>query len=211
MSNFERRRSEGLSVETRSIDGEQRTLIQGTAIVFNSLSREMSGFYERLAPTCLDRFFENHRAIGNGVPDIAALWNHDPGAILGRTPKTLQVQKDARGVHFTLDPPKSMPQILESVQRRDCRGCSFAFTVAKEGEDWHVDDEGRSIRTINEIDDFLELSLVLSPAYEATELGVAQRSFELFRDQREQRKAKYRQFKDFLEKCRGAREKRANL
>lgn len=204
MSDFERRAYDGLTVETRSVDGEEKQLIEGTAIVFNSLSREMSGFYERLAPTCLDKFFENHRAIGNGVPDIAALWNHDSGIILGRTPKTLQVQKDERGIHFTLEPPKSMPHILESVQRRDCRGCSFAFTVAKNGEDWSVDEEGRNIRTINEIDNFLELSLVLQPAYEATELGVAQRSFELFKDQKEQRKAKYKHFKDFVEKCRKA-------
>ena len=179
MSMVEKRVWEGgLRVERRSDTGEP--VISGTAVVFNSLSKNLGGFHEIISPRAFDNFFET-RSESGGQPDVAALWNHDVGSVLGRTPNTLQLHKDERGIHFRLTPPKSRPEIVEAIERQDVRGASFAFVVDSDsGEKWSRDEEGRSIRTVEKVSDFFEISLVLQPAYEATSLEVAKRSFSLY-------------------------------
>ena len=178
----------GLTVEYRHCEnGERQPVIRGTAIVWNSESRDLGGFFERIAPTALDRFFEESRSAGEEMPDIAALWNHDTGTVLGRTPKTLRLHRDDVGLHFELEPPASQCGIVESVARGDIRGASFAFVCGKDGEQWTKDDAGRSLRTITDIEKLFEVSLVLSPAYEATSLSVARRSLDVFHQQMNRR------------------------
>ena len=163
----------GLTVEYRDAgEGTEKTaVIRGTAIVFNSESRDLGGFREIIMPEALDKFFERN----SNAPDVAALFNHDTGEVLGRTPDTLKLSRDDKGLHFELTPPKSRADVLESVARRDIRGASFAFTLAKGGDTWKEGDEG-PIRTIREIDQLFEVSLVLQPAYEATSVTAAKRS-----------------------------------
>jgi len=162
-----------LTIETRQQeDGSEESIVRGTAVVFGSESRDLGGFTEVISPTSLDRFFERH----GGTPDVAALWNHDTGEVLGRTPRTLKLHRDRDGLHFELSLPKSRPEVLEAVARQDVRGASFAFTVAKGGEAWAEDrSSGKAVRTVNEIDELFEISLVLQPAYEATSVSVAKR------------------------------------
>lgn len=167
-----------LRVERRGKDGDP--VIHGTAIVFNSLSKNLGGFHETIRSDAFDNFFKENRSSDGGPPDIAALFNHDVGCVLGRTPDTLKLTKDERGIHFELKPPKSSQGIVESVERRDIRGASFAFVCAEDGESWSKDEEGRSVRTISNIDQFFEISLVLQPAYEETSLMVAKRSLQKF-------------------------------
>jgi HK97 family phage prohead protease len=37
--------------------------------------------------------------------DVAALFNHDPNLVLGRTPNTLSLRQDDHGLHMTIQPP----------------------------------------------------------------------------------------------------------
>lgn len=161
-----------LKVEYRDCEGVSTPTITGTAIVFNSESRDLGGFQERIKPTALDAFFERK---GDEV-DVAALWSHDTSQVLGRTPNTLKLKRDEDGLHFELTPPNSRQDIVELVERSDVRGASFAFTVSKGGEEWQESRDGVTIREINEIDELFEISLVLTPAYEATQVGLAKRS-----------------------------------
>jgi HK97 family phage prohead protease len=161
-----------LKVEYRDCDGVSTPTIMGTAIVFNSESRDLGGFQEKINPNALDAFFERK---GDEV-DVAALWSHDTSQVLGRTPNTLKLKRDDDGLHFELTPPNSRQDIVELVERSDVRGASFAFTVAKGGEQWDESRDGVTIREINEIDELFEISLVLTPAYEATQVGLAKRS-----------------------------------
>lgn len=161
-----------LKVEYRDCDGVSTPTIMGTAIVFNSESRDLGGFQEKINPNALDAFFERK---GDEV-DVAALWSHDTSQVLGRTPNTLKLKRDDNGLHFELTPPNSRQDIVELVERSDVRGASFAFTVAKGGEQWDESRDGVTIREINEIDELFEISLVLTPAYEATQVGLAKRS-----------------------------------
>jgi HK97 family phage prohead protease len=162
----------GLKIEYRDCDGVQTPVIRGTAIVFNSESRDLGGFHEKINPESLDAFFERK---GDNV-DVAALWSHDTSQVLGRTPNTLKLERDKDGLHFELTPPNSRQDIVELVERSDVRGASFAFTVSKGGENWSESEDGVTIREIKEIDELFEISLVLTPAYEATQVGLAKRS-----------------------------------
>jgi phage head maturation protease len=67
---------------------------------------------------------------------------------------------------------------LELVRRRDLRGSSFAFSVdAKSGERWSSDEQG-AVREIREVSSLADVSVVLTPAYPASSVTVAQRSYE---------------------------------
>jgi len=179
-------RDPGLKVEYRDCRGEENVPhITGTAVVFNSESRDLGGFREVIDPAALDKFFETR---GDEV-DVAALWSHDTSQVLGRTPNTLTLHRDKDGLHFTLVPPSSRQDIVELVERSDVRGASFAFTVSKGGEAWG-DSEGTAIRTITEIDELFEISLVLQPAYESTQVGLARRSLAGWRRRKETRQKK---------------------
>ena len=96
--------------------------------------------------------------------------------VLGRTPTTLKLHRDESGLHFELTPPSTRKDIVELIERQDVRGCSFGFTIAKNGGESWEDEDGVAVRTINSIDELFEISLCLSPAYESTKVGAARRS-----------------------------------
>lgn len=178
--NTERRHfdvGQGLKIERRCgcDGGEDKAFVTGTAVVFNSDSHDLGGFIERMAPTAFDDFFESRDATKADL-DVVALWNHDGSQVLGRTPRTLRLSKDERGVHFELELPKSREAIAESIERGDVNACSFGFVVGKGNDSWSTDEKGRSLRTVNRVERFIEVSLVTHPAYPETSLEVARRS-----------------------------------
>jgi len=152
-------------------ENENRMVVGGYAIVFNSESRDLGGFTEFVAPEALDEALERNA-------DVLALYNHDYSNVLGRqSSETLKLYKDERGVRFELDLPETTlgRDVYELVKRGDLKGNSFGFTVEK--DNWEKRD-GNVIRTIEKIKDLYEISIVSLPAYEATEL--TKRNFEEF-------------------------------
>jgi len=160
------------SIEHRSFAGELRAakekdfVLTGYAASFNTLSRDLGGYKERLAPGC----FKRSLAAGG---DVKALFNHDPSKILGRLENgTLSVEEDSRGLKFRcqLNPASQTHRdIYESVKRGDINECSFAFTVNGDGgEDWSeaTDERGQRFirRTITDCN-LLDVSCVTNPAY----------------------------------------------
>ena len=159
------------SIEKRSFAGELRAakekdfVLTGYAASFNTLSRDLGGFKERLAPGC----FKRSLAAGD---DVKALFNHNPSMILGRRDNgTLSVEEDSRGLKWRcqLNPASQQHRdIYESVKRGDINECSFAFTVQDGAEDWEeaTDERGARFirRTIRECN-LLDVSCVTNPAY----------------------------------------------
>jgi HK97 family phage prohead protease len=129
--------------------------ITGHAIVFDVRSRDLGGFVEVVKPAAVERALAG---------DVVALYNHDPGAVLGRTPKTLTLTRDARGLAFTLDPAPTQAgrDALELVRRGDVTG---AWTR----------DGATTIRTLLDVEIF-EISLTALPSYTQTDVSVALRS-----------------------------------
>jgi uncharacterized protein len=157
-----------LTLEARA-NGTQ--VLTGYAAVYNRLSLPLreggSAFREVIRPGAFDRILTRQR----GKQDVVALLNHDSNMILGRTSSgTLELSSDDKGLRYTVTPPDTQVgrDTLELVRRRDLRGSSFAFAV----------DEKGSLREIRDVSMLADVSVVLTPAYPASSVAVAQRSYE---------------------------------
>ena len=141
--------------------------IVGHAVIFDVRSVDLGGFVEIVRPQACDR------ALAPGA-DVRALYAHDPAAVLGRTPKTLTVTKDARGLAFDLDPAPTTAgkDALALVQRGDVTGASFGFRTLKDW--WHIEGD-MVVRELLDLE-ILEISLTAFPSYQETDVSVAQRA-----------------------------------
>ena len=147
--------------------------IEGYAIVFNSLSENLGGFRERIAPVAVDRaLLEDH--------DVRALIDHDSSLILGRSKAgTLLLWKDDHGLRVEINPPCTSyaKDLIEVIERGDVSGMSFGFVVPDGGDSWERSDDGTVVRTVTDMY-LMDVSVVTYPAYPATDVAV--RSLESF-------------------------------
>ena len=135
-------------------EDDTKMKLEGYALVFDSPA-QMGGYEEKITSGALESC---------DLSDVALFVNHDSASIpLARTPNTLTLEVDDKGLKFTAELPdtESAREVYESVKRGDLRGCSFAFDV--ESEEW----EGNT-RIINAISRIYEISIVFLPAYEDT-------------------------------------------
>lgn len=144
-----------LHLATRA-EGDQ-PLITGYAAVFDTLSVQLWGFREKIAPGAFTS------SLGD---DIRALWNHDTGIVMGRSKSgTLRLAEDATGLRIENDPPTAAAHQLESIERGDVDQMSFGFRTLEDS--WDEDEEGQLIRTLLKVK-LYEVSFVTFPAYPAT-------------------------------------------
>jgi len=164
MDNKRERRFSGIcGLRAVAPQGEGKK-IAGHAAVFNSLSEEIWGFREKIAPGA----FRN--ALGRS--DIRALLNHDPNYVLGRTSNgTVRAWEDEDGLAVEIDPPstKWADDLLVSIGRGDISQMSFAFRVAE--DKWETVD-GADQRTILSFDEIFDVSPVTYPAYPETDVSL---------------------------------------
>ena len=167
--------SGNLNLERRAVVElrADRQRIVGHAIVFDTRSRDLGGFVEVVRRDAVKSTLQS---------DIVALFNHDSNQVLGRTPQTLQLSTDTRGLAFVLDPAPTQAgrDAFELVKRGDITGASFGFRTKKDA--WR-DEAGTVIRELLDIE-IAEISLTAFPAYADTDVSIAQRSLELFTVQR---------------------------
>ena len=161
--NIERR---AFPVELRVEKRGDKTKIVGHAAIFNSLSVELWGFREEVAPGAFaDTIKED---------DIRALFNHDPNLILGRnTSGTLALTEDDKGLFYEIDPPDTQTarDLVLSIERGDISQNSFAFNVLPDGAKWREDANGTLIRTIVRAK-LYDISPVTYPAYLDTDISL---------------------------------------
>ena len=110
------------------------------------------------------------RALKDGQ-DVRALFNHDASAVLGRTPNTLRLSEDKKGLAYEIDLPDTQlaRDLAASIDRGDITGSSFSFTVLR--EEWKLEKD-REIRIILEVDTLFDVGPVTFPAYGATDAGL---------------------------------------
>lgn len=158
-------------LELRKADDGGEHLV-GLAAVYNVLSIDLGFFREKIAPGAFHRAFE-------AGADVAALWNHNPDKILGRTTSGTLTLRDEpeKGLAFDLLLPKSPlgQEVTESVRRRDTAGMSFGFWVHTKpdgsgGEVWQETADG-IVRTLLDVDLF-DVSPTPFPAYPQTQAAL---------------------------------------
>lgn len=165
--------------EVRTIETELRLMpevdackpkrIAGYAARFNSLSQDLGGFVEQIAPGAFSKSLQ--------TADIRCLFNHDANIVLGRTVSgTLRVVEDEFGLMYECDMPDTQTvrdMVMSPIQRGDVSQCSFGFYTIRDS--WATV-EGRQVRTLLECE-LLDVSPVTYPAYLNTQ--VAARSMAL--------------------------------
>jgi HK97 family phage prohead protease len=149
--------------EIRASEGDEPTVITGYAAVFNELSENLGGFYERIEQGAFAGTLES--------ADVRALWNHDPNYPLGRTRAgTLELSEDETGLAFKIRPPDTSyaKDLLVSMRRGDVDQMSFGFRTIRDR--WEQIG-GQVIRTLLEVELF-DVSPVTFPAYPQTSAAV---------------------------------------
>src|SRR5207244_3178706 len=123
------------------------------------------GVFERFAPGAFDAHLKTD-------PDVVALFNHDMNHVLGRTPHTLTLKTDSRGLNYTIDLSGEMTQTMRdlkiSIARGDIKGSSFAFMPTD--VEWSQEG-GNDIRLIRSAQIF-DVSPVTRAAYSGSSTGL---------------------------------------
>ena len=167
MSEVETKELRGVAgLELRSAHGSTGLpTIVGYAAVFDVWSEELptfgGSFREKIDPGAFDT------VLSESKPDIRAFTEHDSRNVLGRTPATLRLEVDKRGLRVEIDPPDTSVgrDTVELIKRGDVDGMSFGFTVPEGGAEWN---ENGTERVVNEVAELFEVSIVSFPAYKQT-------------------------------------------
>ena len=123
-----------------------------------------AGLVERVMPGAFNRAIHED--------DVAALFNHNPDCILGRTTAgTCRLTTDDKGLRYEIDPPDTQAgrDVLVSLDRRDITGSSFGFVVR--AQKWIDQEDGTTIRELHDVA-LYDVSPVVFPAYGGTSAGI---------------------------------------
>ncbi|MCD8896587.1 HK97 family phage prohead protease [Mammaliicoccus sciuri] len=151
---------------------QQDMVIEGYAIIFNTLSDDLGGFKEIIHPNALQ---------GVDISDVKCLINHDFNYVIGRTQaNTLELSVDDKGLFFRCKLPNTSyaRDIYENISAGNVNQCSFFYTLPPKDDTartWSKV-EGEYVQTINRIDQLIEVSIVTIPAYQDTSVAVGQRA-----------------------------------
>jgi hypothetical protein len=155
----------------QSEDG--KPIVEGYAAVFDSDSVELGwGFIEQIAKGAF------RETLGQN-PDVALTFNHDANFAIARTINgTLTLREDEVGLRFEaeLDPEDpDVQKIVPKIRSGLVRQMSFAFWMLA----WRwIEDREPPLRIIEKVDlDGGDVSIVVFPAYPATEVLVRARAF----------------------------------
>ena len=129
-------------VEIRS-DSEKGEIV-GHAAVFDQLSEDLGGFYEKIDRGAFTKTIQE--------ADVRALWNHDPNFILGRTKSgTLELSVDDIGLAIRIKPPETQwaKDLRVSIERGDIDQMSFGFRTIK--DEWKTEND-ELVRILKEVE-----------------------------------------------------------
>jgi HK97 family phage prohead protease len=136
-------------------------------------SVDLGGFTEEIVPGAFDRVMRKEGR------NVVGLFNHESNFVLGtERAGTLRLTAGADGLGYEIDPPATRADVVELIKRGDVWGSSFAFTIAKDGDEWKADENGGHLRFVREVDGLYDVGPVLTPAYGDTSVALARRSLE---------------------------------
>lgn len=149
--------------------GKQYRVIQGYVARTNSMSDDLGGFREIIAPGAFRDALRN----ADGSPkDIRLLYSHNVEAVLARTGVNMELDEDELGLRMWARVDMSDPDVARVASKMEqglVDAASFGFTVAE--DDW-TDGPAYPIRTIRKIDMCFEVTICAWPAYPATRVSI---------------------------------------
>lgn len=152
----------------RRANAESR-LVEGVAVVFNADSQDM-GYIETISQSAIDQDTIQRS-------DVFAYLNHDINrGVLARSRYgvgSLSLELADDGLHYRFDAPNTPlgDELLSYLERGEITTSSFAFTVAKDGDKWYRDSDGKLRRDITKIERLYDVSPVFEAAYETTNVS----------------------------------------
>ena len=170
---------DSLRIERRSEDAGGGAVLRGHAAVFDKWSFDLGGFREKIAMGAFAQAVKED--------DVRALWNHDSSIILGRTKSgTLRLSEDRQGLAIEVDLPATRlieDMMVGPVERGDVDQMSFAFGTRKDSwEEFPDKPERLAERTLLDVS-LSDVSPVTYPAYPDTDVAVAMRSLDVWRNE----------------------------
>ena len=166
MTDLERRYAPRGTVEFRAAtkSGSAGVLV-GYALKYDTLSRNLGGFVETIAPGTFDK------SLADQV-DVLVRYNHDDSALLGRTASgTARLTNDETGLLYEVDLPDTSVgrDVAALAARGDVYQSSFAFYTIE--DEWGMTDQGFPLRTLRAAQ-LVDVAPVNSPAYLDTSSGL---------------------------------------
>jgi HK97 family phage prohead protease len=181
------------SAELRAYTEGDKKMITGYAAKFEVQSRLLAEggkvFNEVLRQGAFKDVTEN---------DVYLTFNHNRDQVYARTiNNTLTLTEDEVGLRFeaTLNNTTGANDLYAMIERGDVVSNSFAFMVDKEGQQWSRSSDGNTIRTISRISKLIDVSVVVHPAYDNTEVAVV-RGVDEYIEQQEPVKINDEPYKD---------------
>ena len=148
-------------------DGKGPGVLVGYAAKYGTLSQNLGGFVETIAPGAFDK------SLADNVR-VLCRYNHKDSHLLGTTEAgTLRVSSDDVGLPYEVDLPdtSSGRDCATLAARGDVRYSSFAFYCIE--DEWGLTENGFPLRTLLQVQ-LVDVAPVNSPAYLDT--SVAKRS-----------------------------------
>lgn len=145
-----------------NVEADEDMNVKGYAIVFNSLSTDLGGFKEIIAPTALD---------GVDMDDLPLIYQHKMDEPLATTASgTLTVTRTDVGLFFSAILPSTTlgKDVNTLIKRGDLKSMSFGFSVLE--DKWDITTNPHT-RTITKIGKLQELSVVTAPAYKTSSIA----------------------------------------
>ncbi|MEB6233835.1 HK97 family phage prohead protease [Mammaliicoccus sciuri] len=165
------------AMETIKAVDDEKMIVEGYALRFNTLSNDLGGFVETISPEALKEA---------DLSDVRCLIDHDSSKVLGRTTsETLELKIDEEGLYFRTQLPNTTyaKDLYENIRLGNINQCSFGFILDENGDEFEKREDGLFKRTLRKIKSLFDVSIVTYPAYNDTDVSPALRSIEQIKEQ----------------------------
>lgn len=165
------------AMETIKAVDDEKMIVEGYALRFNTLSNDLGGFVEEISPDALKEA---------DLSDVRCLIDHDSSKVLGRTTsETLELKIDEEGLYFRTQLPNTTyaKDLYENIRLGNINQCSFGFILDENGDEFEKREDGLFKRTLRKIKSLFDVSIVTYPAYNDTDVAPALRSIEQIKEQ----------------------------
>lgn len=150
------------------MEKNKKYICKGKAVVFDSRSTFLSGFYEIIHKGAITQELIDKS-------DVFARLDHNDTMILGRNNQgkgrlKLKLTNDALYYEFEIPHTYKGEELVNHLQRDEINKSSFCFSISNEpnSEYWEKQENGDVVRHIYKISGLYDIAMVYNPGYPET-------------------------------------------